>query len=245
MSNPFERHGIAHLSPSHLNLYASSPAKWALCYLHKFKEVGPSMWRGQAVEAGIISYLRDRDLDAAIKVALWRFEEEALGEVSDEIEKELALIPGMVEQGSIALASWEKPTRVQIRVEHKFDGIDIPIIGFADAEWPAKGLEIKSTSRMPSEISAAHSSQTGFYELCLKKPFDVLYVSKSKWQIIPLEDAAKHVRRLEWTAHAIQDLLTAFPDPLVATRILPAPDYDHPFLWKSPAAREAAAQIWS
>lgn len=234
-----------HFSFSHLNLYMQSPAKWALCYLHGFKDESPSMWRGQAVEEGIVHYLYTRDLDAAIKAGLAKFEERAQGEVSDEIEKELASIPGMIEQGSIALADKEIPFGKQVRVEHQFPGIEIPTIGFVDCEWPERGLEIKSTDRMPSEIREGHATQTAFYKFCRKKPFDILYVTKSKHQLIPFDqDPMPYVKRLEWAAHAISDLMTAFPNKDRATRLLPPPDYDHMYLWKSPAAREAAEKIW-
>lgn len=204
------------------------------------------MWRGSAVEAGIINWLGSQSMDLALKAAFAKFEEEAQGEVSDDIEKELEVIPGMVKQGTLALAGWTRPEPgdTQVEVKHWFDGIGIPIKGYIDALWPERGLEIKSTNRMGSEISAEHASQTAFYSICKKRPFDVLYVSKNKWNLFRLENAEAHLKRLEWAAHAVQDLLTAFPDPLAATRILPAPDYDHPYLWKSEAARTAAAQIW-
>jgi hypothetical protein len=232
-----------HLSPSNINLYVESPAKWALCYLHKFKEVSPAMWRGSAVEAGIIDYLLNRDLDVAIKVAFGRFEKDAQGEITDAIEKQLDMIPGMVEQGSIALAGHEAPCAVQVPVEHRFDDIPIPVIGFVDAEWPQRLLEIKTVSSIKNEITAAHACQSGFYSFCRKKPIDVLYVTPKKFNLIALEDPLKHVQRLERAALAIQILLTAFPDAHDATRILPPPDYGHNYLWKSEAAREAYMEI--
>ncbi len=240
MTLPFD-----HFSFSHLNLYMQSPAKWALCYLYGFKDESASMWRGIAVEVGIVHYLYTRNLDEAIKNGLAKFEERAQGEITDEIEKELAVIPGMIEQGSIALAGREIPISKQVRIEYQFPGLDIPTIGYSDVEWPAIGLEIKSTNRMPSEISEAHGIQTDFYRVCRKKPFAVLYVTKAKHQIIPRDcDPMPSIRRLEWAAHAITDLLTTFPDKDRVARLLPPPDYDHNYLWKSPAARAAAEQIW-
>lgn len=233
-----------HFSPSHLNLYSESPAKWALCYLHKVRDESPAMWRGTAVEAGIVAYLRLRDLDEAIRSALERFELEAQGEVTPEIEKELAVIPGMVEQGSIALADRPFPDATQLKVEHWFDGIEIPILGYVDAIWAETGLEIKTTNAMPSELRESHARQAGFYSICKKRPFDVLYVTPKKHQIFRVEDPQQYVRRMEWAAHAIVGLLTAFPDRDAATRILPPPDYGHPYLWKSETSRAAAEQIW-
>ena len=56
--NPFEKHGIKHLSASSLNMYAEQPAFWSLKYLLGFKEEGNAkMWCGSAVEAGLDLWL--------------------------------------------------------------------------------------------------------------------------------------------------------------------------------------------
>jgi hypothetical protein len=242
--NPFERHGIKHLSASHCNMFVSSQAKWWLCYLNGFKDAGASMWRGSATEAGAASYMANRDLDTAIQVALERFELDAQGEVTDEIEKELKNIPLYVEQAAIALADRERPDTSQLRIEHWFEGIEVPVIGYVDFTWPTKGLELKSTGQMKNEITAEHARQTSLYATATGKPFDVLYVTPKKFQFIPLEDVGLHLRRLEWTAHRIRQILSVFHDKDEMVKIIPPPDYDHIYLWKSEAARNAAQPIW-
>lgn len=245
--NPFDKYEIDHLSPSHLNLFIESQAKWALCYLHKFKERAPAMWRGTAVEAGLVAYLKPPgDLDAAIEFALAEFEKEAMGELAPEIDKERNIIPDMVEQGSIALFKSERgqPLVTQSKVEHYFDGIEVPAIGFTDIEWVEDGLEIKTTTRMPSEPRFNHARQRDFYSVCKKKPFSILYVTPTKYAFFPQENPYDSMRRYEWAAHAIRNILSACPDKDAVSSILPPPDYDHPYLWRSAVARTAAEQIW-
>lgn len=82
--NPFERHGIQHLSPSALALYRHSPALWCLRYLFGVKdEAGPYAWRGRAVEAGVDAIVMDDADDyEAIERAKQAFETEARGEIA-------------------------------------------------------------------------------------------------------------------------------------------------------------------
>ena len=52
--NPFERHGIDHLSPSSLNLWAAEPALWVMeRLLDRRSPTGAPAIRGRAVEHGI------------------------------------------------------------------------------------------------------------------------------------------------------------------------------------------------
>src|SRR5512143_798009 len=130
-SDPFSRHGIDHLSPSSLNLYAEQPAMWALKYLHNFDEGGNArMWRGSAVEAGVDHWLYRRDADAATTAALAFFEHEAVGEITDELDKERANIPSMLDQAITMLHNRPEPTGRQFKVEYWIDDIEIPVIGF-------------------------------------------------------------------------------------------------------------------
>ena len=65
-SDPFERHGIDHLSPSSLRLWRDAPAVWIGKYLLRAPdEVGPGAWRGKAVEAGVDQLLYGQQAGAA------------------------------------------------------------------------------------------------------------------------------------------------------------------------------------
>lgn len=242
--SPFERHGITHLSASSLNCYAEQPAFWALKYLHGYQdETGPAAWRGSAVEAGLDRWLFHRDLDEAIAVALASFEERAMGEADDTTEKERNSITPMLEQACIYLADRLEPIARQIKIEHWFDGIEVPLIGYVDYSWEDEDLDLKTTHRMPTEIPGNHARQVGLYSVARHKPCNLLYVTTKKGEIRPVEDGRTHVKRLEWYAHAVRRVLSIFPDKMDASRIF-APNFDH-YFWKPDAARAAASQIWS
>ena len=53
--NPFERHGIGHLSASSINLYAAQPAIWVMQrLLKKAGPVGAAAHRGTAADQKIL-----------------------------------------------------------------------------------------------------------------------------------------------------------------------------------------------
>jgi hypothetical protein len=59
-SNPFQRDGIRHLSPSSLSLYRNSPALWCLRYLFGIKDPANAYaWRGRAIEAAVDAMVLD------------------------------------------------------------------------------------------------------------------------------------------------------------------------------------------
>ena len=97
--NPFTKFGIDHLSASSLNCYAEEPAFWTVCYLHGYKdEAGAKAWRGHGVEAGLDLWLYRRDYQEAEKAALARFETDALGDLTENVDLERKSIGGMLEQ---------------------------------------------------------------------------------------------------------------------------------------------------
>lgn len=245
MGNPFERYQIDHLSPSSLNLYAEQPAFWALKYLHKFKDdVGPAAWRGSAVEAGLDHWLYKREEGAAQKAALDRFELDAMGQVDEEVDKERLAVFPMLSKALEAVGTYGEPTGRQFKAEYWFDGIEVPVIGFTDYEWPDFGLDLKTTRRMPSEIPARHAKQISLYSAARKKTFRLLYVTEKKCEIKELQPGEQEVwlKRLEWHAHAIRRVLSMFSDKHDLARCF-VPDFES-FYWKSDAAKAAAVEIW-
>ena len=62
--NAFQQHGIAHLSPSSLNLFAAQPALFVMEKLLKKRGgVGCAAHRGTAAEAGIVHGLLNPTAD--------------------------------------------------------------------------------------------------------------------------------------------------------------------------------------
>jgi hypothetical protein len=211
--------------------------------LHGFKDkAGAKAWRGSAVEAGLDLWLYKRDFQEAVQAAFSRFETEALGDLSEDVDLERNLIPKILEQATIALKDKPEPTARQLKIEYWFDGIEIPVIGYIDYEFGDEGIDLKTTRRMPSTMWPRHARQLGLYQLARNRPYSALYVTDKKSDIKKVEDAETHVKRLEWYAHSIRRLLSVFPNKHDASRIF-APNFDHPFYWKD-EAKALAQEIW-
>lgn len=242
--DPFSRFGIDHLSASSLNMYAEEPAFWALVYLHGHKdEAGPAAWRGSAVESGVDYWLYKRDLQGATKAANTQFETKALGDLTENVDTERKLIPRMLGQACEALQGRQEPTARQLKIEHWFEGIEVPLIGFIDYEFGEEGFDLKSTRRMPNLMPPRHCRQLSLYQAARKKPYRGLYVTDKKWDIKNIDEPETHVKRLEWYAHSVRRLLSVFPDKHDAARIF-APNFEHAFYWKHADSRALAKEIW-
>ena len=72
--NAFERHGIRNLSPSAINLWRANPALYVGKYLLKWRDdAWLNAWWGDAVEAGLASWLYKRDNALALDAARRQF----------------------------------------------------------------------------------------------------------------------------------------------------------------------------
>lgn len=244
MSNPFEAHGITHLSASSLNYYAEQPAFWAAKYLFGLEESNAMMWRGLAVEAGLDSWLYKRDPEAAHVAALGRFELDAMGDLDDAVDRERAKIGPMLDQAISLMGNKPTPNARQLKIEFWFDGIEVPVVGYTDYEWAEFGTDLKTVNRMPTEIPGRHARQVSLYQAARKKPYDLLYVTEKKAAVRTLsrEESDLHIKRLEWHAHTMRRALAVFRDKHELAQIF-VPDLDH-FYWKGEAARQLAAEIW-
>lgn len=225
-------------------MYAEEPAYWSLVYLHKFRDnAGPAAWRGSAVEAGVDTWLYKRDMALAKQAAVQRFEDDAQGDLDDAVDAERQLIPKMLEQACLALQGKPEPTARQLKIEHWFDGIEVPLIGYVDYEFGEEGFDLKSTRRMPSSMPPRHSRQLSLYAAARSKPYRGLYVTDKKWDIKEVDDPTIHLKRLEWYAHSVRRLLSVFPDKHDAARIF-APNFEHAFYWKDTESKALAREIW-
>lgn len=204
--NPFQRHGINHLSASSLALYRAEPTLWTMQYLFGIKgEVGPAVWRGSAVEAALdILLFRDVDIAHAIEAATRRFDLEAAGEINDKLDKERSALPGFVTQAWELLRPLGKPTarqqKVSLWLESDFEGVQIetPIIGYYDYMWdlpaiqsetaptwvvpkdPSFIVDLKSTWACPSSPKTDHAIQVTTYHLATGRVPKLAYVTPKK-----------------------------------------------------------------
>jgi hypothetical protein len=170
--NGFEKHGIDHLSPSSINLWANAPDVWLMSYLYGIRTpMGPAPWRGIVVEEAVVETLMGGSEKDAIQKALDKFDKRFL--IGDEATtKERAMIEPMVQLSVEQLMEFGKPEfpeeggQNKISITAKGDGWTVPVIGFLDLVYPQHGvvIDLKTTGRMPSTMSAEHQLQRAIYQ---------------------------------------------------------------------------------
>lgn len=201
--SPFAAHGIQHLSASQLSTFCADPSYW-LCQkvLGLRTPASFAMERGKAVEAGIVAGLKGACVEDAIEVAFRAFDEAGqYGGLTGDSEKERDAIPGMVVQGIEALVDFGDPDFLEDGKQHRIEmnvrfgeaeDAVIPVIGFLDLVYDDRIIDIKSTLRVPSEMSFAHRLQAAIYSRSSGNNKDVAfcYISPKKSALLRPENIA-------------------------------------------------------
>tara|TARA_R110000868_G_scaffold102492_11_gene282226 strand:- start:1631 stop:2398 length:768 start_codon:yes stop_codon:yes gene_type:complete len=250
LDNPFEAHGIPHLSPSSCNLFTSSPAMFVMqkC-LKKKGAVGPAAYRGSAVEDGVAYGLLNPEANFAdcTKVALEKFNTLAGFISGDKVEKERNAIPNMVEQGLMELKPYGIPSSTQGLISLDFDDLLVPMIGYYDFEWEQHGVltDLKTTHALPSKISQPHARQVALYRAARGDNMQarVTYITPKKRATYALENAREHVDALGQIGRAIQRFLAVSKDPMELAMLV-IPDTGS-FYFNDPVTRQMAFEIWN
>jgi len=246
--NPFEVHGIPHLSPSSLNTFAASPAMFILDKLMKRRgKVGAAAHRGTAVEFGVAHGLETGAKDEeCIEKAINEFWRLSAMSPDPRNEKEREAIPDMVKLALDNLRPYGPPTSMQGRVELRVCGLQVPIIGFYDFEWSNHKIivDLKTTHALPSQIKLPHARQVALYSAFRNHDYDprLAYVTSKKAAVYRLESAEEHMRSLERIALSVQKLLSVSNDAREIAGLV-APDVES-FYFNSPEMRKAAYEVW-
>ncbi len=166
--NPFARHGIDHLSPSSLNLWAAEPALWLMERLLGRRSPRSAVAaRGRAAEHGIHLGLAKPDLVVAESVAAAEreFDRQMALNPDERREAERRNLAGYVEHGLRELRRYGAPTAYQQRVEVELDDVPVPVLGYIDWRFDQHGLivDLKTAERLPSAISDPHGRQGALY----------------------------------------------------------------------------------
>jgi hypothetical protein len=166
--NVFERHGIKHLSPSSLNLWAAEPALWVMERLLKRRSpTSANAVRGRAAEYGIHVGLLDPSLSLpeCIAAAQTTFDREMALSPDDRREAERNNLSGYVEHGLKELRQYGVPTGYQEKISITLDDVPVPVIGFIDWRFDQHGLvvDLKTAARLPSKINDSHGRQGAVY----------------------------------------------------------------------------------
>lgn len=242
----FRKFGITHLSPSSVNCWRDTPGIWCLRYLLRVKdEGGAPVWRGNAVERGVEMILRGATLAEAQAMASETFEAVAFGEISDAIDAERKLIPGMVAKARdwhadmLGAKSIEPLAATQLRVETYLDGVPVPFIGYVDFTFmEGADVDCKSTKACPSKPRPDHVRQVALYWRARERPAALLYVTDKRFAYFTPseEELAAAIDDLTASAKSLERFLSAMPDAETAVRCLPMPVDHYAF---GPAYKEA------
>lgn len=244
MRNSFERFNISHLSASSLNLWRSAPGIWALRYVGGIKDGGnPAMWRGSAVENGLAALLHKQPLATAITASYRAFDLNAENaEQNDELTNERDLIAPMLEQ----CAKWQAPSMLaatQLKIEHFFDPIPVPVIGYLDLAFDGIDIDLKTTKALPSAPRADHVRQVSIYRAARGRAGGLLYVTAKKYAYYPVDDTMMDEALMELHAAALslQNFLAKCETRDEILRSLPV-DWDH---WSAPKTKVPLTDILS
>jgi hypothetical protein len=247
--NPFEPYGIKHLSASALNAFSGSPALYVMeRLLKRSAPVGCAAHRGNACEDGITAFITGQvsTIEEARAVALKSFDRLAALSGDPKRETERDAIPDIVAQGIGALRDYGPPSACQVAITHQFEGVAVPMIGFADFVWSNHGIvvDLKTTMRLSSEIKTNHARQVALYKAGISDNYSarIAYVTPKKSAVYELEDARQHLAAMRNIALALQRFLALSTDPHVLAGFV-APDIDS-FYFSDPRARQAAFEVF-
>lgn len=200
--NGFEKHGIDHLSASSINLWANAPDVWVMQYLHGQRTpfTSPAPWRGICVEDAVVETLMGGSEAEAIAKALAKFDQRfPIGD--EKTTKERDMVQPMVHIAVEELMEFGKPEfadaenkQEKISITAKGNGFEVPVIGFLDLVYPQHGLvvDLKTTSRMPSSMSAEHRLQRAIYAKAKNNmAVKFLYVTPKKAAMLEDGDVAE------------------------------------------------------
>ena len=232
--NAFERHGIAHLSASSLNLFAAQPAIWVMQrLLKKSGPVGAAAHRGTAGETGIVHGLLNpaAAIEECQEIALAQYDSLTALSGDPKRQKEREAVPGIVANGIAQLRGYGVPDEVRKRIDVMLPDVPVPFLGFADLGWSrdAVTVDIKTQLRLASEISTPHARQVSLYIHGTNRGGYIAYITPAKSAVYRLEDASSHVAAMANIAKRLERFLSVSNDPLELAAMV-VPDIDSFFV---------------
>ena len=258
-NNPFEVHGVQHLSPSSINQFISCPAQWILKVSGHRGPSSPAMWRGTCVDDAVSSAFdyEDKDMiEKTTKNAISIFDNlyernkktnDSLGLKYDieKVEAERNNIQRYVEVAIPFYKAIGKPTAIQKKIELQFEEIPVPIIGYIDLQYEGIIRDIKTTGRLLKVIPSSICRQLSVYAYAENSiPYaDFIHVTKAKAEVVSMEitDVESRVNEVKKAALSMMNVLS-YSDDITQVASLFYPDFDD---WRwSDLDIEAAKILW-
>ena len=217
--DPFEQHGIEHLSASQIIQFARDPAHYILERLIMKKEftANPFTVRGQAAEMALAEKLFDpkKDDEVIIKEAHEKYHKDLLYKKFPDKQKQKELIEPMFQLSYDALKDYGLPTRPN-QFQHKITldiGKEFPeVIGYLDFWWQQHNIivDLKTSTSLPSYIKEDHQWQGTIYAAA--EPDNEVrfcYVTGKKCAVYSLtpEQIKQALHQVKWYANKLKDIL--------------------------------------
>tara|TARA_R100000773_G_scaffold752_5_gene1342 strand:+ start:661 stop:1428 length:768 start_codon:yes stop_codon:yes gene_type:complete len=252
MSNDvFAKHGIEHLSVSHVNTFITEPAKWCAKYLFGMQsDASPAAFRGTVVDEAIGVYLSSEKPSKknCTNVAMKRYralsENAGLDPHEEKNSKERHLVPHFFNCAAEFYDTFGKPTSYQEQITMDV-GLSVPMIGFIDLRYEGIVRDIKTVGRMPNEVPNTVKRQLSLYATatdCLPI-VDYICVSKTKADVksVVIDDVEANFDDLLRGAKAIERVLSIGDKNEIADMYFPNLDS---WMW-SDKEKLFAKSIWS
>lgn len=251
--NAFKQHGIHRLSYSSVDMFRTDPAAWLLRYPLKVRgSTNANMARGNAVEHALEWYLTDEfgvaSVEGAIDVAKEEFNKETVLVVDKEDrEKATEQLEGFVRNAIEAFSQFGKPIATQTALELDI-GIGVPVVGYDDFEFagsPKLSVDLKTTTRLPSQMTENHKRQGALYQ-AMRPEHKIMfcYVTPKKHAVYELNavEAKELLEDFKVAAKKMETLLSLTGDSKELASIF-APSYSS-FYWNDPMMRSEAKRVF-
>lgn len=232
--NGFELHGLKHSSSSQINMFADAPCAWVSKYLFGNKDnFSVAAQVGVLAESVVADVLCGESFDIALEKAKKEFNHRNCLNINEKELKRIEDIEPMALNAIEALEQYGNPEfeidlvkgRKQKAIELlcKGEHFSIPVIGYIDFYYPEHGLvvDLKTTLRMPSEMSRSHNRQGAIYkQACGNMGVKFLYVTPKKAAVFDVEDHLKTLAEVK-TILTRQERLLRLGDKELIRDIVP------------------------
>ena len=172
--------------------------------------------RGICTEDAVVAALTGENKDGALDAALEKFDKSfPIGD--EKTSKERAMIEPCLDLALGELQQYGQPEftedgQQKISITAKTDDYEIPVIGFLDLVFPEHGLviDLKTTGRMPSTMSAEHQLQRAIYQKARgNQAVKFLYVSPKKTNLLEDGDPTEILKKAKVQISRMEKFLRA------------------------------------
>jgi len=244
-NNPFKVHNIDYLSPSSMNTYISDMPMWVARYLFGVKSgSGAGAVRGIVQEA-VLADKYDTgkfDFDSLDTKFMSMCEDFMLNLEDVKVEKERKTLEkfGKVIDENF---NYKNLKQYQERVEVQLEDMPIPFMGYIDFRFANTIVDLKTTTRMPSQPSEAQKRQMAFYSMAYpSNGVDLFFATPKDYKKFTLKDLGRYKKQLKRIAFSIEKFLSISDDRYELASLI-YPNFDS-WTWGNTMKIEAK-KIWA